>query len=252
MFQGHRIAVVIPSFNEAERVGDTIRSVPPFVDRVVVVDDGSSDATALAARMTPDPRTEVISHGQNLGAGAAIVTGYRAAAEAGADIVAVMAGDGQMDPRDLPSLLEAITRGDADYAKGNRLSHPECRERMPRVRWLGNQVLSTLTRWATGLRVHDSQCGYTALRRGFLESLIEAPTWPRYGYPNDFLGRLGELGAQIRDVIVRPVYGTEASGIGWRHALFVVPYILGRVALRRLRLRRLRLAAEELAPRLDL
>lgn len=246
MFEGSRIAVVVPSFNEAEHIGRTIRSVPSFVDHIVVVDDGSGDETIRAAMSESDSRMRIVAHDRNMGVGAAIVTGYRAATGEGADIVAVMAGDGQMDPVDLPALLAPIAHDDVDYVKGDRLSHPACRARMPLSRWLGNHALTTLTRWATGVEVHDSQCGYTAIRRGFAEALAATTTWPRYGYPNDFIGCLLRMGAKIRDVVVHPVYSTETSGVGWRHALFVVPFVIVRIALRRLRW-----PATEWAPRLD-
>jgi hypothetical protein len=88
--------------------------------------------------------------------GAAIVTGYGRALAAGADLVAVMAGDAQMDPADLPRLLDPLVEGRADYAKGNRLAHPEVWRAMPAVRLVGNALLTRFTRWATGLRVSDS------------------------------------------------------------------------------------------------
>src|SRR5436190_11201601 len=110
MFRGRVVAVVIPARNEADKIAATIRSVPGFVDHVVVVDDGSGDATAAVARRVERPagglaqmQVEVIEHAGNRGVGAALATGYERAVDAGADLVAVMAGDGQMDPADLPA-----------------------------------------------------------------------------------------------------------------------------------------------------
>jgi glycosyltransferase involved in cell wall biosynthesis len=233
MLFGAQIAVVVPAYNEALLIERTVRSIPEFVDRVLVVDDGSTDATASVARALLDPRVVVVSHGLNRGVGAALCTGYRLALAAGMDAVAVMAGDAQMHPDDLLALLTPVVSGQVDYAKGDRLSHPEVRARMPWTRHVGNCVLSALTRFAIGLPVRDSQCGYTVLSRRALERLPLDALWCGYGYPNDMLGWLRSTGATIRDVTVRPVYAQEQSGIGLRHALLVIPYVLLRVLVRR-------------------
>jgi len=235
MFDGARVAVVVPAFNEARLIGRTLARVPSFVDDVVVVDDGSHDDTAARARAAHDPRVVVIEHAYNRGVGAAIASGYHAAFLAGADIAVVMAGDAQMDPVDLPALLTPLVRGEADYTKGDRLSYPRARQQMPLTRFVGNHLLSALTRLATGLPVRDSQCGYTALSRRAEDRLIVAALWPRYGYPNDLLGRAAAAGLRVRDVPVRPVYADETSGIGLHHAVFVIPWVLTRVVARRIR-----------------
>ena len=180
-----------------------------------------------------DVRVQVVQHPHNRGVGAALKTGYWLAFEAGADVVAVMAGDGQMHPDDLEPLLWPVVRGEVDYAKGDRLSHPQARTHMPRARFIGNHLLSLFTRLCTGQKLQDSQCGYTALSRRALERLPLQAVWEGYGYPNDMLGRLLLAGASVRDVVVRPIYAQEQSGIGLRHAFFVIPYVLLRVLWRR-------------------
>jgi glycosyltransferase involved in cell wall biosynthesis len=237
MFRNAQIAVVVPAFNEAKHIAAMLRAVPRCVDHIVVVDDGSVDDTARCAAAVDDPRLIVLQHARNSGVGRALCTGYARALAEGAEIVAVMAGDGQMHPDDLPALLTPVVANAADYAKGNRLAHPEVKARMPRARLLGNRVLSQLTRLATGLSIHDSQCGYTALHRRAAERLPWHELWHGYGYPNDLLGLLQRTNARVCDVVVRPVYADEQSGVGLRHALFVIPYVLVRVVLRRLRTR---------------
>jgi glycosyltransferase involved in cell wall biosynthesis len=235
MLRNAQIAVVVPAFNEAKHIAAMLRTVPAYVDRVVVVDDGSADDTAARAEGLADPRVIVLRHAHNRGVGMALATGYRRALADGADVMAVMAGDAQMHPDDLRSLLLPVIEGEADYAKGNRLAHPDVYARMPPTRLIGNQILSLLTRVATGVPVHDSQCGYTALHRSVAERMAWHELWSGYGYPNDLLGQLQCLGARVRDVVVRPVYADEQSGIRWHHALFVIPYVLARVLLRRAR-----------------
>lgn len=234
MWRDVSIAVVVPAFNEAEHIALTLRSIPRYVDRIVVVDDGSSDATAAVVRSVDDARIDLVRHATNQGVGQALCTGYAKAFSDGMEIVAVMAGDGQMHPDDLPELLAPLVANEADYAKGDRLSHPDCWQRMPRARLLGNHVLSLGTRVATGRSIRDSQCGYTALHRRAADQVPWAKLWRGYGYPNDLLGRLCQSGARVRDIVVRPVYADEKSGIGWRHALFIIPFVLATVAVRRL------------------
>jgi len=235
MFRNVPIAIVVPAFNESKLIAAMLRRVPGYVDVIVVVDDGSRDQTARCAAEIHDPRLIVVRHENNAGVGSALRTGYERALREGADVVAVMAGDGQMHPDDLPALLTPVVLGEADYAKGNRLAHPDVWRRMPWQRLFGNRVLSQLTRLVTGLQIQDSQCGYTALHRRVAERLPWHELWYGYGYPNDLLGMLRQLNARVCDVVVRPVYADEESGIRLHHALFVIPFVLLRVLLRRLR-----------------
>lgn len=234
MLDGSQIAVVVPAYNERTRIANTLRSIPAYVDRVIVVDDGSRDGTSDAAAAVADERVDVVRHATNRGVGAALSTGYTRAFELGADVAVVMAGDGQMHPDDLRGLLAPLTTGLADYAKGDRLSHPEAFARMPLSRYLGNQVLSFLTRHATGLPLSDSQCGYTALHRRAHERMPMHALWRGYGYPNDLLGLLAREKLRVHDVVVQPIYAGEKSGVRLHHAVLVIPWLLLRVLARRL------------------
>lgn len=236
MLLGQRFAVVIPAFNTGSRVRRVVETLPPFVDLAVIVDDASTDDTrAVLAELGRAGAAVVLRHGENRGVGGALATGYREALARGAELVAVMAGDAQMDPADLAALAAPVAEGRAEYAKGNRLRHPDCARVMPSVRYAGNRVLSGLTRLATGLRaVGDSQCGYTVISARALRSLDLDGLWRRYGYPNHLLGALALQRRRVVDVVVRPVYAGEASGVRWRDALVVIPRILLAVALARL------------------
>ena len=230
MYRGLRAAVVVPAFNEEANLAATIASIPDFIDHVLVVDDGSHDATVAVARQAGGPAVEVLCHGQNRGVGAAVVSGYRRALELGCDVTLVMAGDGQMDPRDVPILLAPIVEGRADYVKGNRFAYPEVYWTMPRARVFGNITLSLLTRVTSGYRrLFDSQCGFTAVTQATLQALDLDALFPRYGYPNDLLARLRVAGARVEDVPVRPIYGpTWRSGITLRMAIYPVLFVVVR------------------------
>ncbi|MEO8700663.1 MAG: glycosyltransferase family 2 protein [Kofleriaceae bacterium] len=231
MYRALRICVVIPAFNEHRAITSTIATLPEFVDDILAIDDHSSDATGEAARaaaLRSGARVEVIRHSENRGVGAAIVTGYRRTLALGADVAVVMAGDGQMDPADLPALLDPIADATADYVKGNRFKHPEIWSAMPATRIVGNVLLSAATRVTSGYRhVFDSQCGYTAIHRRALERLELDELWSRYGYPNDLLSRLHVAGMRVVDVPVRPIYGEHwKSGINLGTALHPIPWVL--------------------------
>jgi glycosyltransferase involved in cell wall biosynthesis len=226
MFRQLRVSVVIPAFNEAGKIAATVASVPNLVDHVVVVDDASTDETS--ERVDTDDRVELLRHGTNRGVGAAIATGYRRALEKDCDVAVVMAGDGQMDPDELPALLAPSATGDADYVKGNRFKHPDIWSAMPKSRIVGNVLLSAATRVTSGYsHVFDSQCGYTAIHRRALAAIDLDVLWSRYGYPNDLLSRLYVAGVRVVDVPVRPIYGDHwRSGINFGTALHPIPWVL--------------------------
>jgi len=235
MLHGQQLTVVVPAYNTGARVARVVATMPAVVDRVVVVDDASADDTAAHLAACADPRLETVRHAENRGVGAAIATGYLRALAGGADLVAVMAGDGQMHPDDLVPLATPVALGRADYAKGNRLAHPDCVRLMPWTRLAGNVALSALTRAATGARVDDSQCGYTVVSARALRRFDVTRLWGRYGYPNHLLGALAQAGLRVVDVTVRPVYAGERSGVRLRDALVTVPRVLALVAWARLR-----------------
>ncbi|MBA3567244.1 MAG: glycosyltransferase family 2 protein [Actinobacteria bacterium] len=215
MLDGKRVAVIVPAYDEERLVAETLRGIPEFVDRIYVVDDASRDGTATAARAVGDDRVEVIPHERNSGVGAAIVTGYRRALEEGIDVTCVMAADHQMDPEELAGLVGPVARGEVEYAKANRLVSGEAWKVIPRTRYLGNAVLSLLTKIASGYwHVADSQAGYTAISRDALKALDLDELYPRYGFPNDMLVHLNVQNARVRDVPSRPIYDVgEESGI---------------------------------------
>lgn len=236
MLAGGTVVVVVPAYQEEAHVGRVVATMPSFVDRVVVVDDGSTDRTAERAR-EGGPRVRVVRHPARRGVGAAIATGYRTALELTSraeDAIAVMAGDGQMHPGDLAAVVRPILLGEADYVKGDRFGSPGIRRTMGLGRWLGGQVFSRLTSLAIGQAISDSQCGFTALSRAGARALALGELWPSFGYPNDLLGALAARGLRIREVAVRPIYGSEQSKLRLRH-LPPIFFLIGRAAARRRR-----------------
>lgn len=227
MWNQLRVAVVIPAFNEEERLGATLNGIPPWVDVVVVVDDASRDGTSDVVTELADARVVLLRHPHNQGVGAAIRSGYLHGVEHGADVLVVMAADNQMSPDDLPALLEPLRNGEWDYVKGNRFLHPLCGQ-MPPLRRLGSRFLSALTRLTTDYDVDDCQCGYTAITAAMVRALPLEELWPRYGYPNDLLALLSRRGARVTEVAVRPVYAGEHSGLHPGHVVSIASRVLKR------------------------
>lgn len=218
MYQEHKIAVVVPAYNEQALLGRVIETMPDCVDRIVVVDDASPDGTAdVVRRYMPQmgERLLLIQHERNQGVGGAIATGYKWCRDHEMDVAVVMAGDAQMEPANLPDLLAPVVAGEVDYAKGNRLFTGDAWNQIPKVRYLGNSAMSLLTKIASGYwHVADSQSGYTAINLKALKTIDWDQMYKRYGQPNDLLVRLNVYNFRVRDVPVMPVYNIgEKSGV---------------------------------------
>jgi glycosyltransferase involved in cell wall biosynthesis len=239
MYKSRRIAVVIPSYNEARHIAQVIRSIPDFASNLIVVDDCSRDDTfAIAARIAAanaDNRVIVLQTGRNGGVGCAMVHGYRKALELSADIIVKMDGDGQMPPEYLPALLDAIIEGGYDYAKGNRFLAAQSLAEMPRHRLLGNIVLTFMTKLASGYwHVFDPQNGYTAITGEALRTLDLAQLHPRYFFENDMLMQLSLRNLRVKDVATPARYGEELSHLNPFQVSVTFPLLFLRRFLRRI------------------
>lgn len=237
MYENHTVGVVVIAYNENGHVGQVIDTMPDFVDRVYVVDDGSTDGTWTEIRHHADqvnasydgdppvtatgvelsPRVVTIRHERNTGAGGAKKTGYRRARQDGVDVVATMDGDNQMDPAELDRFLDPIVNGLTGYAKGNRLLHRSSRKGMSRWRLFGNSLLTLLTKASSGYwGMADSQNGYTAISREALETIPLEQLTDDYGFLNDLLATLNVYNVRIADVAHRARYADEQSHIRYR------------------------------------
>lgn len=238
MYKNKKIGVVVPCYREETQIGVVIDTMPDFVDRIVVVDDKSPDNTVNVVReyQKKNDKIELICHENNQGVGAAISSGYVWCRENGMDIAAVMAGDAQMDPADLPAILDPVADGITDYSKGNRLITGEAWRKIPKVRYFGNTSLTLLTKIASGYwHVTDSQTGYTALNRRCLELLPLEDIYPRFGMPNDFLVTLNIYNMRVMDVPINPLYGVgERSKMVIHRTVFALLALMTRLFLKRM------------------
>lgn len=227
VYHDHSIAVVVPAYNEELLISDTLSSIPSFIDRIYVVNDGSRDKTQdIIERISQDdPRVVPIRHEKNRGVGAAISSGYKRARDDNMSITIVIDGDNQMDSQLMPSMIDPLVKNHADYTKGNRLLSPEYRRGMSKWRFFGNSILTFLTKFSSGYwNLMDPQNGYTAISHRALERINLDTIYPRYGYLNDILVKLNIFGFRVMNIEMPARYGREKSKI--RYGSYI-----GRVSL---------------------
>ena len=214
-FAAFMIAVVIPCHRVRDQILDVLKGIGDECDRIYVVDDACPEGSGeRVEEACADPRVHVLRHPENLGVGAATITGYRQAIADGADVLVKIDGDGQMDPGLIPRLVRPLLSGSADYAKGNRFDDLDVVRRMPRSRLLGNALLSFVSKLSTGYwNVFDPTNGFTALHARVAERLPLEKISRGYFFESDMLFRLNVLRAVVVDVPMTARYGAETSGL---------------------------------------
>jgi glycosyltransferase involved in cell wall biosynthesis len=240
MYRNHKVAVVVPCYNEETQITRVIDTMPEIVDSIVIVNDCSPDKTSQVIRshrLFGSSRIVLIDLVKNEGVGGAIAAGYKWCRDNGIDVAAVMAGDGQMAPEDLPAILDPVIDDQADYTKGNRLVTGQAFKRIPKIRFFGNSALSLFTKIASGYwHVADSQTGYTAINARALKAIDWDQMYKRYGQPNDLLVKLNVAEMRVVDVPIEPVYNVgEKSGIKIRKVIFTIGALLVRLFFWRLK-----------------
>ncbi|HLG20645.1 MAG TPA: glycosyltransferase family 2 protein [Bdellovibrionota bacterium] len=240
MYKDQKVSVVVPAYNEESQIARVIETMPLFIDKIVIVNDCSRDRTSEVVRSHPgykSGRIQLLEHSENQGVGGAIATGYKWSRDNEYDVAVVMAGDAQMDPEDLPALLDPIVEDVVDYSKGNRLVTGEAFFKIPKVRFFGNSALSLLTKIASGYwSVADSQTGYAAINARALRAIDWDNMYRRYGQPNDLLVRLNVVNMRVADVPIEPVYDIgEKSNIKVHKVLFTIGWLLVRLFFWRLK-----------------
>jgi glycosyltransferase involved in cell wall biosynthesis len=209
------IAVVIPCYRVTSHVLEVIKKICPEVSSFFAIDDCCPDGSGdFIKKNCIDNRVIVLRNLQNLGVGGAILTGYRAAIESGADIIVKIDGDGQMDPNLIPAFVAPIIAGEADYTKGNRFFNLEKIRAMPKARLFGNAVLSFITKISSGYwDLFDPTNGYTAIHVDIARHLPFGKISRRYFFETDMLFRLNTLRAVVVDVPMESQYGDEVSNL---------------------------------------
>ncbi len=239
MVNNKTIAVVVPAYKEETQIGKVIDTMPDYIDKIVIIDDLSKDKTVEIVKeyIKTNNKVVLIEHEVNQGVGGAIASGYKWARDNDFDIAVVMAGDGQMDPNELPRVIGPVAEGKTDYTKTNRLLSGEAYEKIPRIRYIGNSILSFLTKIASGYwHIADSQSGYTAINKKALHTINWDKMYKRYGQPNDLLVKLNVYNFRVQDIITPPVYNVgEQSKMKIKKVIFTISWLLLRLFFYRLK-----------------
>lgn len=239
MYKNLKISVVVPAYNEEKQIMKVIKSMPDYVDAIVIIDDCSKDKTSSVVEKSQKkyPKVVLLKHQVNEGVGGAIATGYKWARDNDFDAAVVMAGDAQMDPLELPVLIDPIAADQTDYAKANRLIYKEFRDIIPKARLFGNAILSFLTKIASGYwHVSDSQTGYTVVNKKVLHTINWDKMYKRYGQPNDLLVKLNVHNFRVKDIPTKPVYNVgEESKLRIKKVLLPMSMLLLRLFFWRLK-----------------
>ncbi|HYG35083.1 MAG TPA: glycosyltransferase family 2 protein, partial [Clostridia bacterium] len=232
-----RIAVVIPCYKVQREIEGVLSSIPTYVSHIVVVNDASPDSTrAIVEKVAGfDQRILLLNHTSNQGVGGAMITGFKAAIELGAQVVVKMDGDGQMKANDLPDLVIPLIHGEADYTKGNRFRDFQALRQMPWLRRVGNTGLSFLVKVATGYwNCFDPCNGFVAIRGDVLAQIPLDKIHRSYFFETSMLSQLNLLHALVRDIPLPASYGNEVSNLSIKKVMIEFPPRLLAVFLRRL------------------
>ena len=205
--QGQKTAVcvLIPAYNEAEQIGEVVEQSKEFVDRVLVVDDGSSDKTAALAEKAG---AEVIRHPQNRGKGAALRTGFEKLLGSDCGSVIVLDADGQHQPSEIKTFIQAAEETGADIIIGDRMADSAA---MPRIRYYTNRVMSSLLSGVCRQKVPDSQCGYRLIGRNVLETIKFKTS--NYDTESEMLIEASRHGFRLGSVPIKTIYTGQISTI---------------------------------------
>lgn len=233
MYKNLKVFLVIPAYNEEKLIAPTLKGVPDFIDKIIVIDDASTDATPDIVKNLPDRRIELIKHEKNKGCGGSVITGYKKSAKEGADVVVVVGGDNQFPQDEMHNFVEPFVNAEGGesmlYAKGNRFITSSLKD-MPRIRLLGNAILTFLTKFASGYwKIFDSNDGYTAISRKVIEIIDWERAWNGYGYNGDFLTRMNVHNVKVMDIPRTAIYleGERQSQIKiGRYILRTVPLLI--------------------------
>ncbi|MDD5466620.1 MAG: glycosyltransferase family 2 protein [Anaerolineales bacterium] len=239
MYRDHKIAIVVPAYNEERLIGKVLEIIPDYIDCIIVVDDASSDRTSeitLSYKTKMGEKLHLIGHEHNQGVGGAIISGHKLALSLGMQVVAIMAGDGQMSPADLDKILDPVVSGKCDYSKGNRFINGEAWRKMPKLRFFANAGLSMINKIASGYwHIADPQCGYTAISAEALREINLGALSKGYHFENSMLLLLNINNRKVMDVPIQAVYGIgESSGINEAWAVLSFSVYLIRALITRL------------------
>lgn len=233
-----KIAIVIPAYKVGRQICDVLNAVPSGIDHVIVVDDACPEESGKLVEQNSFEQIDSLSvlfHQKNKGVGGAVITGYKKAIELGCDVVVKIDGDGQMDLGQIPALVRPLLLNKADYVKGNRFVDFKALRSMPKLRLIGNSVLSFVLKVVSGnWHIMDPTNGYTAINALALKRINLDEISKRYFFESDMLINLNIHKCVVKDVPMSAFYGDEESSLSVRKVLFQFPFYLLRGFVKRI------------------
>lgn len=222
----NKIAVVIPCYKVKNKILSVIELIGNEVDLIYIIDDFCPENSGdYVKKHCSDKRVCIINHKVNLGVGAAVISGYKAAINDNCDVIVKIDGDNQMDPRIINYFLEPLVNGYADYTKGNRFHNIESVLQMPTARIFGNAALSVLTKISSGYwNIFDPTNGFTAISSKVAKLLPLEKISNRFFFETDILFRLNTLKAVVIDVPMAAKYDDEISNLKIRKIILEFTY----------------------------
>jgi len=217
-----KAAAVIPAYKVSKHIVDVVRSIPDEIDFIIVVDDACPEKSGEILKVSKiSKKVTIIYHPVNLGVGGAMKSGYLAALELGAQVIVKIDGDGQMDSSQISNLIKPILQGESDYAKGNRFYSLNLVREMPKIRLIGNVVLSFMSKLSTGFyHIFDPNNGFTAVSSEALALIEFSSVDDRYFFESDMLYQLNVTGMRALDVPMPAIYRDEVSNLRIGHSIF--------------------------------
>jgi dolichol-phosphate mannosyltransferase len=222
-----KISVVIPAYKVSKHLRDLIPRIGSEIQNIIVVDDFCPEGSGKIAEelALEDHRISVVFHDRNMGVGGAMKSGYLKALSFDSDVIVKLDGDGQMNPEDIMKLVEPILSNSVSYTKGNRFYDVEAITKMPKVRILGNLVLSFISKLSTGYwMMFDPNNGFTAVNSEMLRNIPFNKVDNRFFFESDMLFRLNLLRADVMDVPLPAIYGNEVSNLSVTKVFFEFLY----------------------------
>lgn len=215
MINQNRVGIVIPCYKVKAQILDVISSIDSSIDFIYVIDDRCPEKSGeFVLKNSTDPRLKVIFNKINLGVGGAVKEGYKKGLEDDCDILVKVDGDGQMNPAIIAKLIQPIINGEADYVKGNRFYYLGNVRSMPKMRLIGNSLLSFINKIVNGYwNIMDPTNGFTAIHSFALKMLPLHKIDNRYFFESDMLFRLGTIRAVVKDFSIKAVYADENSSL---------------------------------------
>ena len=218
------IAVVIPAFNVENKIESVIQKIPSYINHIIVVNDASRDTTRKIVESINKPNLYLINHQKNQGVGGAMISGYTKATELGAEIIVKIDGDGQMDARKIPDLINPIIEKQADYTKGNRFLHSTQLLKMPFLRRIGNWNLTFLVKSASGYwPIFDPANGFTAIHVNAWNALEKKQIAKDFFFETSMLIALRKISAVVKDIQIPAIYNDEDSSLRISNILLTFP-----------------------------